>query len=144
MPASPPLTKHVGQAERTLQALLQTHLSRSELSFPEWTVLTFLSGPDRLGRDQLVEALDRGQIVQPDEAHVLIDAMTDKGLIAPVEAAMSLTDAGVEVFLPLRNAVGTITATLVRDISPDDLEATRRTLDTVTRRAAELLSSSAS
>jgi hypothetical protein len=62
MPTPPPLTKHVGQAERTLQALLQAQLVRFDLRFPEWTVLTFLSGSGPLDRAQLGKRIVGGRI----------------------------------------------------------------------------------
>lgn len=143
MPTPLPLTKHVGQAERTLQALLQVQLARFDLGFPEWTVLTFLSGSGPLDRAQLVERIVGGRIAGSGEAPALVDAMATSGLIAPVEGGLAITAAGREVFLPLRAAVERITATLVEDVPEADLEATRRTLEAVTRRAAQFLATDA-
>lgn len=139
MSISPPLTRYLGKAERTLQALLQTKLRQVNLSFPEWTILTFLNGAGPLRQDQLVEGLGSGRVVDLKEAHVLIGAMIDKGFIVRGDAGLSITTAGAELYLPLRNAVESITTELFDGIPADDLEATRRTLDAVTRRAAKLL-----
>ncbi len=107
-------------------------------------MLTFLSGSDPLGRDRLLERLDHGRIAGPGEAPALVEAMVARGLIAPVGGGLTTTAAGQEVFLPLRARVAGITATLVEGIPVDDLEATQRTLDHVTRRAAGLLAADAS
>ncbi len=144
MPTPPPLTKHMGQAERTLQAPLQAQLTQSNLSFPEWTVLTFLGGPGPLDRAQLIERLHRARIAGPSEAPALIDAMAAQGLIAPAEGGLAITAAGLEVYLPLRETVERVTATLVEDVPEADLEATPRTLEAVTRRADQLLAADAS
>lgn len=44
LPNSPPITRFIGEAERTLQALLQRQLEKAGMSFPEWVALTVLSG----------------------------------------------------------------------------------------------------
>jgi hypothetical protein len=44
MTTTPNLTRDIGQAERTMRALLERLLDEADLSFPEWTVLVFLDG----------------------------------------------------------------------------------------------------
>lgn len=44
MTNSPHITRLIGEAERTLQALLQRQLEKAGMSFPEWVALTVLSG----------------------------------------------------------------------------------------------------
>ncbi|WP_454623399.1 hypothetical protein [Brucella anthropi] len=44
MTNSPHITRLIGEAERTLQALLQRQLEKAGMSFPEWFALTVLSG----------------------------------------------------------------------------------------------------
>ncbi|HEV7760662.1 MAG TPA: hypothetical protein VGO78_16775, partial [Acidimicrobiales bacterium] len=51
------------------------------------------------------------------------------------DGRLGLTAAGEAVFRPLSDAVGRITVDLYGDLPPADLEATRRTLEEVTRRA---------
>jgi hypothetical protein len=105
MPQPPPLTRYLGKAERTLQSLLQIQLRKAELSFPEWTVLTFLSGSGALAEGQLAGALENGRIVDRDEVPALIRAMSERRLIGEADASYSITTAGLELYLPLRQAV---------------------------------------
>lgn len=44
MTNSPHITRLIGEAERTLQTLLQRQLEKAGMSFPEWVALTVLSG----------------------------------------------------------------------------------------------------
>ena len=140
MPAPPPLTKHGGQSERTLQTLLQAQLASSGLGFPEWTVLTFLGAPGQLDGARLASA----RIASRRETPILIDAMIGRGLIAFTDAGLTVTAAGLDVYAPLRTVVERITARLVEEVPEADLEATRRTLEAVTRRADQLLAVDAS
>ena len=68
MSIKPPLTRDIGQAERTLQALLQHQLAPSNLTFPQWAVLTFLTGAGPLGQNTLIDLLNKGKIVASNEA----------------------------------------------------------------------------
>lgn len=143
MTTPPPLTKHLGKAERTLQALLSVQLKRADLTFPEWTVLTFLNGAGRLEKDDLLKALSNGKIVDYQDAGSLITSMVVKGLIEPQAGGMGITTLGKQLYVPVRSTVESITASLVHGISADDIEATQRTLEIVTQRAAHLLNSNA-
>lgn len=143
MTTSPPLTKHLGKAERTLQELLSLQLKRVDLTFPEWTVLTFLNGAGRLENDNLLKALSYGKIVDYQGAGSLITSMIAKGLIESQVDGVAITPLGKQLYLPVRSTVETITASLVHGISTDDIEATQRTLEIVTQRAANLINSSA-
>lgn len=134
-----PLTKTVGKAERTLQRLLATQLEQAGISFAEWTVLVFLSGPAALPRTDLVAALAHGQIADDQAAERLLSAMENKGLIVVADTAVALTDAGKTLFLPLREQVQALTSGLVEGIAIEDLEATNRTLTLVAARAEMLL-----
>jgi hypothetical protein len=46
----PALTRDIGQAERTMRAVLERLLDEAGLSVPEWTVLNFLDGAGQLAR----------------------------------------------------------------------------------------------
>src|SRR5919108_660266 len=56
------LTRDIGEAERTLRALLERQLAGAGLSFPEWAVLSFLDGAP-LDRGKLVRALEAAGLV---------------------------------------------------------------------------------
>jgi hypothetical protein len=51
MTGSPPVTRFIGEAERTLQALLQRQLQKADMSFPEWIALAILSGDNCQRKD---------------------------------------------------------------------------------------------
>lgn len=139
MTTSPPLTRYLGKAERTLQALLQTQLKAANFTFPEWTVLTFLSGGEPLDQERLVHALENGHVLDRPSAIGLIEAMAVSALIRDDQGGYRITEGALERYRPLRERVATITSELVEGIPDEDMDATRRTLDTVALRAAERL-----
>ena len=139
MTRSEPLTRYVGQAERTLQALLQTQLQTADISFPEWAVLTFLNGTGTLTRAQLAEAINKGRVIESEATDDLVDAMSGRGLIEESQARLAMTETGREVYRRLRSKVMMITATLESEIPEEDLAATRRTLKIVSERAEDIL-----
>lgn len=149
MSTEPPLTRDIGQAERTLQALLQHQLAPSNLTFPQWAVLTFLTGAGPLTQITLIDLLKKGKVVDSDEAKTLLNSMAASGLLcftenresADHEPRLSATEAGTSLYRPLREAVEQITLRLFADLPVGDLEATRRTLGAVTRRAERILES---
>jgi DNA-binding MarR family transcriptional regulator len=142
MNAAPqPLTKTVGKTERSLQALLASQLVDAGLSFPEWTVLVFLSnGP--LATETLLAAMADGEIARGSEAYGLLAEMEAKGLVQSTVDKSILSDSGKALFLPLRASVQSISSTLVAGVSEADLEVTNRTLAVVGARAQDLLSKS--
>jgi hypothetical protein len=116
-PTPPVLTgRHIGAASRATGALLDQLLDRADLPFGDWTVLFTLAGTGPLAPDDLVRQ-------QAD------------GLKLPEATARATVDGLQAVFRPLSDAVGRITVDLYGDLPPADLEATRRTLEEVTRRA---------
>lgn len=147
MSIEPPLTRDIGQAERTLQALLQHQLAPSNLTFPQWAVLTFLTGAGPLGQNTLIDLLNKGKIVASNEAKSLLNSMAASGLIcfsenregANREPLLSATEAGASLYRPVRETVEQITLRLFAGLPVADLEATRRTLGAVTDRADRIL-----
>jgi len=137
MSVSPPLTRTIGQTERALQALLARQLAATGTSFAEWAAMTLLYG-GRMSEEQLGSALAKGNIAGRDEAAALIAALVERGTIATEAGTLGLTQQGATFYEPLRAAVGRATDTLFADIAPGDLDATRRTLDLVAQRAAEM------
>lgn len=135
-----PLTRDIGQAERTLQALLHRRLLQARVTFPEWVVLTLLSAGSRLPDSELVAKLREGKIADSTTARDLIASMIDAGSIASADGQLSLSETGMNLFRPLREAIEGITHDLFAAVPPADLEATRRTLIAVTNRANQLLS----
>ncbi|NJM81357.1 MAG: hypothetical protein HC844_01710 [Tabrizicola sp.] len=138
MTTAEPLTRYLGKAERTLQSLLQTQLRAAGMTFPEWAVLTFLSGGP-LTRQQLTDAVVKGHVAGARDPADLIKAMVDRGLAEASGERLAMTAKGKEIFDPLRDSVMKITAELEFAISEDDLAATKRTLQTISERAARML-----
>jgi hypothetical protein len=130
------LTRDIGEAERTLRALLERLLADAGLSFPVWTVLAFLDG-EPLDRDELVGRQLRGSVV-PDAyvAGSTVDGLVSSGLVAGSSGGgLALTPAGEARYRPVRQAVNRITEGLHRGLLAADLEATHRTLVELARRA---------
>lgn len=137
MTKSPPITRYIGEAERTLQALLQHQLQKAGLSFPKWVALTLLSGAP-LTREGLAHAIADARLVPPGSEMSVVDDLVAKEFVA-LGQNLTITPKGLDLFQPLRDNVRGITSGLLADVSGDDLTATRRVLETVTSRAAELL-----
>lgn len=132
----------IGTTERTLFALLSTRLERQGISFPEWTVMFFLAG-DRLPKSAVLDRLASGRVVDGKAANTLIDEMVRSDRIeitgGEVEPHLALTPQAEQVFFPLRAQVTAAAQEIYADITPEDIETTRRTLEQVNRRAAALL-----
>ncbi|WP_079210532.1 hypothetical protein [Brucella pituitosa] len=119
MTNSPPITRFIGEAERSLQALLQRQLQNPEMSFPEWVALTILSG-GQLTAEGLAQAIAGTRVVVPGREMTLVNDLIGKELVACGET-LSITHGGPEVFHPLRDSVRRVTSRLVADVSGDDL-----------------------
>jgi hypothetical protein len=159
-----PLTREIGTAERSLRALLERQLHGAGLTFPEWTVLTVLEAGGALTAGQLIESQLHGQVV-PDAsaADATVERLRASGLVGPADDApdapdgpdgpgsassagpggdgprFATTAAGAAVYRPVRAAVDRLTGEIFGDLPPADVDATRRTLVEVGRRAAALL-----
>jgi hypothetical protein len=148
--------RDISAAARATRALLDRLLDEVDLPFDEWTVLFVLDGTGPLGRRELVERQVAGLRVAEATARATVDVMLAAGLIAEAEAGagaevadggagraadpcLAPTVAGTAVYRPIRAAVDDITDRIYGDLPPDDVAATRRTLDEVTRRANVLL-----
>lgn len=137
MTNSPPITRFIGEAERTLQALLQRQLQKAGMSFPEWVALTILSG-GQLTAEGLAQAIADARVVVPGREMTVVDDLIGKELVARGQN-LSMTQRGLDVFQSLRDSVRGVTSRLVADVPSDDLAVTRRVLETLTSRAVELL-----
>jgi hypothetical protein len=149
MTITPALARDIGQAERTMRALLERLLDEAGLSFPEWTVLNFLDGTGPLARSELVQRQVDGRVVPEAAARATVDGLQSRGLLAPADEAhgaggpgsdgeglrLAPTAAGEAVYRPVRRTVARITDDLYSDLPSTDLEATHRTLAEVIRRA---------
>ena len=147
------LTRDIGQAERTLRALLERTLNDSGLSFSDWTVLVFLDDAGLLAGSELIQRQVDGRVAPEAAARTTVDGLRASGLIATADETdgpaarstegedplLTLTPAGQSVYQPVRQSVLRIMGEIYGDLPAADLEATHRTLAEVARRAHELL-----
>lgn len=138
MKPTPPLTRFIGEAERTLQALLKHQLDRAGLRFEEWVTLTIVSGATAPDKATLLRQIAAAKVVAPGDEADLLHAMIQRGHIEG-DSALALSAEGRAVFEPLRDAIRGITSGLFAELSADDLDTTRRVLETVTQRANQFL-----
>jgi DNA-binding MarR family transcriptional regulator len=132
------LAREIGTAERTLRALLDAQLAGPGLTFPEWTILVTLAMGGPLAADEVVSRQLAGRTVgDATEARAAIDRLRATGLVSG--DPLALTAAGEAVFRPIQQAVAAISDDIYGDLPPADLDATRRTLIEVTRRAGAQL-----
>lgn len=142
-----PLSRDIGQTERTLRALLDQVLDEADLSFPEWTVLFSLGAAGPLPRSELISRQVDGRVTSDDEAEAVIAGLRSSGLVAPADQRagddpdprLALTETGEALYRPLWSTVSGISEEIHRGLSPADLDTTRRTLAELTRRATARL-----
>lgn len=141
---TPALTgREIGQAQRAIGALLDRKLAAAGLPFADWTVLFTLDATGPRPADDLVARQVDGLKVPESEARTTLDRMVDGGMLAPDGDRLAPTAAAEAVFRPIRDGVSRLTVELYGDLPPEDLEATRRTLAEVTRRANAKLAETA-
>ena len=132
------LSKDIGRTERTLRALLDRHLDDAGLSFPEWVAFVFLDdGP--LPAGEIVRRQLDGHVATEAGARAAVDGLVAGGLVAPTDGGLALTADGEARFRPVEQAIARVGREIWAGLDTADLDATRRTLDEVTRRAGERL-----
>ena len=138
--ATPPLTRSIGTAERSLRALLERELEHEGLSFPQWTALVFTSAAP-LSFKEIAQRQLAGHVVsgEPESQAAVNDLITRAVLSKNAEGALQHSDRGHALFLGISAAVERITNTLYGDLPQADLEAAHRTLIEISARATKLL-----
>jgi hypothetical protein len=131
------LSIQIGQAERSTRALLDRALAGAGLTFAEWTAYVLLDGAGPLGADVLLERQLAGRVAPEPELRATLARMQADGLLAG--DPLTITPAGAARFVPLRDRVAAISADVYRDLPAADLEAARRVLGEVARRAEAAL-----
>jgi hypothetical protein len=124
----------IGEAEKTLNALLLRFLEGTGLSEPEWVTLRLADLLDGgVDADGLVAAVaDRAHF--PDAASLVAD-LTDRGLLRDGQ----LTSAGRELTATIQATITIETAPIWDGLPPDDVAAASRVLDEVVARARTVL-----
>jgi hypothetical protein len=132
----------IGQAEKTLNAILFRLLAGPGLTEAQWITLTLTAAGGATGRGQLVAQVAHGLKVGEAQAREHLASLAAARLVAdPGDDAepVRLTAAGTEVFGQIRAAVTEVTQRLWDDLPAQDLATAGRVLSIITERAdAEL------
>jgi DNA-binding MarR family transcriptional regulator len=138
---TPAFGQTVGYAQRALNALLKTVLAETDTSFETWVVLSILGtrGP-AMQRDALHHDLAVGLELEPAAVDELLERVASEGLIGiALDGTVEPTATGAALYLRLRRSASELTAQVVRDLDPDDVQTTIAVLQSATARAEVLL-----
>ncbi len=132
----------IGQAEKTMNAILDRLLAGPGLTEAQWIALTLTAGgAGPAGRGQLVAEVADGLKIDAARAQAHVDSLAAAGLVrdhgdgAPVR----LTAAGEQVYRQIRAATAQVIQRLWGDLPAEDLATAGRVLSIITERAgAEL------
>jgi DNA-binding MarR family transcriptional regulator len=124
-------------AERTLTDALREHLAKRDTKPETWYALRLIAtrGPG-LDRSALIRDLAGSRSVDAPSAAELLARLEAEGLIRGV-AEVDLTNDGQALHRSLREYVIGSTTRLLSEFDVEDIETTVRTLQEITRRAAE-------
>ena len=143
MSATPVLTpRAIGQAEKTLNAILARLLEGTGLTEPEWVILTLAatSGVPAEG-DQFTRLVGGAlKISEADaQAHIADMVAAQRLQITGAGSAVTVTGAAQQLHSQIRATIAGITERLWGDLPADDLATAGRVLTIITERAnAEL------
>jgi hypothetical protein len=141
MSTAPAVYGQFGQAlafaERSLTTVLREHLARRDTKPETWYALQLIAtrGPG-LARDELSSILEGSPNLDADATRNLLARLQADGLIDG-EADVDLTPEGTALHHSLREYISGPTTALLSQFELDDLETTVRTLQGITKRAAE-------
>jgi hypothetical protein len=124
-------------AERTLSATLREHLAQRDTEPETWYALQLIAtrGPG-LSRAELSDVLAGSPNLTAESTRTLLARLETEGLIRG-GARVDLTAEGQARHRSLREYIGGPTARLLGQFDIRDIETTVRTLQAVTKRAAE-------
>ena len=140
MPGYPTLsTRVIGQAEKTLNAILGRQLAGTGLTEPQWVILTLAvttGGP--VDRDRFTHMVaDALKISEADaQAHVADLVAAQRLEITDAGSAVTVTGAARQLHSQIREAIAGITQRLWGDLPADDLATAGRVLTIITERAS--------
>ena len=141
MPTDPTLTPQIiGQAEKTMNAILFRLLAGPDLTEAQWITLTLTAaGGESTGRGELVAQVAHGLKVSEAQAREHLASLVTAQLVQdPGDDAgpVRFTAAGTEVFGQIRGATAEITKRLWGDLPAEDLATAGRVLSIITERAS--------
>ena len=141
MPTYPTLTPRViGQAEKTLNAILARQLVGTGLAEPDWVILTLAAtSGEPAGRDQFTRTVADALKISEAGARARIGAMVTAQQLQITGEGVTVTGAALQVHERIRAATVGITQQLWGDLPAGDLATAGRVLAIITERAnAEL------
>ena len=124
-------------AEQTLTVALREHLAQRDIKPETWYALQLIAtrGP-ALSRQALSQQLERSRNLNADSTRELLARLEAEGLIRG-GANVDLTTQGEALHRSLREYVAGPAARLLSQFDIHDIETTVRTLQAITKRAAE-------
>src|SRR3984885_15679779 len=124
-------------AERTLTTVLREHLAKRDTKPETWYALQLIAtrGPG-LARDELSSLLEGSPNLDADSTGELLARLQSDGLIDG-DAHVDLHPEGAALHRSLREYVLRPTIELLGQFALEDVETTVRTLQAITKRAAE-------
>jgi hypothetical protein len=132
----------IGQAEKTLNAILGRQLAGTGLTEPQWVILTLaVTSGGTAGREQFTRMVADALKISETEARAhLGDLVTARHLQVTGEApAVTVTGPARQLYSRIRAAIAGITQRLWGDLPAEDLATAGRVLAIITDRAnAEL------
>jgi DNA-binding MarR family transcriptional regulator len=145
MPGYPTFsTRVIGQAEKTLNAILGRLLAGTGLTEPQWVVLTLAAtdggatGGGATGRDRFTGMVAGALKISAADAQALVADMVTAERLQLTEAgsAVAVTGAGQQLHGQIRATIDGITERLWGDLPAEDLATAGRVLAIVTERAS--------
>ena len=143
VPVGVALGQAVGQAQAVLSKLLTGALAGTGTGVTRETYVALLrlsAHGDRMTHDTYVRDLSDSLDLDLWAAAELAGNIAAAGLVTVTGGTVRLTDAGADLRIRLRRAVGAITAPLYAPLDPADVETTVSTLRGITERAWALRS----
>jgi DNA-binding MarR family transcriptional regulator len=138
MSANPTFTPRLlGETEKTLNAILDRHLSGAGLTEQHWITLTLavVSGGS-IDRDELVRKVSEGAKFSEDDVRARVSELIATGLLDDAASPeVSVTEAGRKTHARIRGANNELTERLWGDLPADELATAARVLSTVLERA---------
>jgi len=147
MTTPPAVYGQFGQAlafsERTMSAVLHEHLAQRGVEPGTWYALKLIATRrPELSRQDLRRGLEESQNVATASVAGLLSRLEAEGLIHG-DTSVDLTAQGQARYESLREYVGGPTVRLLSQFDLGDIETTVRTLQAITRRAADEAAASA-
>lgn len=141
MPAYPTFsTRVIGQAEKTLNAILGRELAGTGLTEPQWVILTLaVTGGGAADRDRFTSMVADALKISEAEAKARVADMVTAQQLNITGSAVTVTGTAQQLHSRIRAAIAEITQRLWGDLPAEDLATTGRVLAIITERAnAEL------